>query len=198
MSNEHRGQGCSCPAHRPRSEARGGWSAVALPVLACAFCPVCLGTYAQVFSALGVGFHLGEHAHTVLLLVAIGMSLGVSGWRSIRARRGRPLVVAAAGCAVLFAGHLVEARAVELVGMAILVGGAIAEQRRLRVVPRAAEHRPSSAWTPTVTPITIERAPITSASALRTYGGASIQSDAPAAPRIVAIPMMDPVPNNEL
>ena len=81
-----------------------------MPVLACAVCPVCLGTYAQVFSALGVGFHLGERAHT----------------------------------------------------------------------------------------ITIEQAPITSASALRTHGRASIPSDAPAAPEIAAIPMMDPVPSNEM
>ena len=197
MSKEHRGHACSCPAHRQRG-ARAGWLAVVLPVLACAVCPVCLGTYAQVFSALGVGFHFSERAHTIVLLVAVGLALGVSGWRSLRTRRGRPVSIAATGCAVLLGGHLVEARALELAGMAILVGGAIAEQLRVRRAAHLAAHAPAIAWTPMVTPIAIEHAPITAPSPFSSHGRVSRPRDAPAAPEIAAMPTIDPAPNSEM
>jgi len=115
-----------------------------LPVLACAFCPACLTTYAKLFSVLGVGFGLSELHHLVLLVTALAASLGVSAWRSIRTRRVWPVAVALTGSSLLAVGHLVgDLHAVEWVGVCVLLVGAITEHFRLR--RRAASMFPAAA-----------------------------------------------------
>jgi hypothetical protein len=103
-----------------------------VPILACAVCPVCLTTYAKVFSVVGVGAGLTPNAHLAILFCAIGISLAVSGFRSYRARRGWPIVTALLGCTSLAVGHLADIQVLEWTGMLVLVGGGLVEQLRLR------------------------------------------------------------------
>lgn len=133
---------CACGhehrRERPRGDALGhGSRATAVwttvwPILACAVCPACLSTYAKVFASLGVGAALSARAHLAVLAVAIAASLLVSGVRSWRAKRPWPLVVALSGCALVLAGHLGDAHALEWLGVVVLVVGGLLEQRLAR------------------------------------------------------------------
>lgn len=126
---------CDCAAHRaPKASApnAGVWSAV-LPVLACAVCPACLTTFAKLFSVLGVGFGLSELHHLVLLVVAIGASIGVSAWRSWRTRRVWPIAIAVTGSALVATGHFAgDLHVVEWAGVLVLLVGGLTEHFRLR------------------------------------------------------------------
>ncbi|MGZ3420584.1 MAG: hypothetical protein ACXVEE_22095 [Polyangiales bacterium] len=98
-------------------------------MLACAFCPTCLATYAKVLSAVGVGVGLSEAHHEVLLVLAVALSLAVSGYRSFRGRRAWPVLVSIVGCAAIVAGHAMHGGPLEVLGMIVLVVGGIAERR---------------------------------------------------------------------
>lgn len=101
-----------------------------VPLLACAVCPACLSTYAQVLSFVGVGLSLTESAHQVLLALAIAVSLAVSGWRFRRLRRLGPLLATAAGCVLLVLGHALEEDPVlTWGGVAVLLAGGLWERR---------------------------------------------------------------------
>jgi hypothetical protein len=139
--------GCDCEHHQPRvkpDSERAGWVASLLPVLACAVCPACLSAYAKVLSAVGVGLVLTETQHAVIMTVAVASSVGVSGWRSWRARRAWPFLVSLTGAALVVAGHLVEVGAVEWAGVLVLLVGGLAEMPLLR---RLVGRRPSTVAT---------------------------------------------------
>ena len=137
---------CDCAAHRAAKTTALNASMLSaiLPVLACAVCPACLTTYAKLFSVLGVGFGLSEFHHLVLLVVAIGASIGVSAWRSWRTRRVWPIAIALAGSALVATGHFVgDLHAVEWAGVLLVLVGGLTEHFRLRrqqasLVPSAA------------------------------------------------------------
>jgi hypothetical protein len=126
---------CDCAVHRTRlstSKQTGLWSAL-LPVLACAVCPACLTTYAKLFSIVGVGFGLSELHHLLLLVFAIGASIGLSAWRSWRTRRIWPIAMALSGSALVVTGHVFEGlHAVEWSGVLVLLLGGLSEHFRLR------------------------------------------------------------------
>jgi len=132
----HRHGSCACAAHaRPRvneggaSKGRLGLLASLAPALACAVCPACLSTYAKVLSVMGVGAAISETQHTALLAFAIGSSIVLSAVRSWRAKRGWPLLIAVVGCALVLTGHLAsEVGPVEWFGIAVLLGGGLAER----------------------------------------------------------------------
>jgi hypothetical protein len=108
------------------------WAAL-LPVLACAVCPVCLATYAKLASVLGVGFGLSELQHTVLLVIAIALSVAVSAWRSVRTRRIWPVLIAMFGSALVSLGHFAGKQpALEWAGVLVLMIGGVTEHYRLR------------------------------------------------------------------
>jgi len=110
----------------------GLWSAL-LSIIACAACPVCLTTYAKLFSVLGMGIGLSERLHGVVLFIAIALSIGVSTWRSMRTRRIWPLVAAVIGSALVVLGHSAGAlHSVEWVGIVVLFLSGMAEHFRLR------------------------------------------------------------------
>jgi hypothetical protein len=123
----------------PRSHVASGLWATVVPVLACAVCPACVSTYAKVFATIGVAAALSERQHLALLVFAVITSVAVSAYRSWRSRRAWPVLVAVAGCTFLSAGHLLEANALEWLGMAILIIGGMLERRATRRVTRAAE-----------------------------------------------------------
>jgi len=148
QEHEHGHHGsCACAAHKrplaareeaPRKGALGLLGTLA-PALACAVCPACLSTYAKVLSVLGVGAAITETQHTALLSFAIGSSIVLSGVRSWRAWRIWPLLIAVVGCALVLAGHLSsEIAAVEWLGIAILLGGGLAERTLTARAARAA------------------------------------------------------------
>jgi len=138
--DHHRPKNGACPcaahghahahAHRERgAPQRLGLLASIAPAIACAVCPACLSTYAKVLSVVGVGVSLTEAQHTALLSFAIGSSIVLSAVRSWRAWRIWPLIIAVSGCALVLVGHLAsEVAAVEWVGIAVLLGGGLAER----------------------------------------------------------------------
>ncbi|WP_375759002.1 MerC family mercury resistance protein [Corallococcus exercitus] len=130
---------CDCAHHR-RQEAGSSpaevpgsrWAALA-PILACAVCPACLATYAKVLSFLGVGVSLTESTHHLLLVIAVGVSLGASAWKALRLHRWGPLLVTVLGCALLVTGHaLDEDPVLTWGGVAVLLGGALWERQAWR------------------------------------------------------------------
>jgi hypothetical protein len=109
--------------------------------LVCAICPACLTAYAKFFALFGVGFGITELAHLVLLLAAVSVSLGVSALRSWRTKRRWPMAVALGGTALVLAGHLAgDLQVLEWTGVLVLLGGAVAEQLRLRRIRVAGIH----------------------------------------------------------
>jgi len=108
------------------------WASI-LPALACAVCPACMATYAKLFSVLGVGWGLSELQHTLLLIVAITSSVGLSAWRSWRTGRRWPLGVALTGSALVASGHILrDLHVVEWAGVLVLFAGGLTEQLRLK------------------------------------------------------------------
>jgi len=125
---------CDCAAHRASHTRRGAgvWSAL-LPVIACAACPVCLTTYAKLFSALGLGLGFDERQHVALLIFAIVLSVGVSVRRFLQTRRVWPLSAAILGGALVALGHRVgDAHVVEWVGVGLLFLSGMAEHFQAR------------------------------------------------------------------
>ena len=137
MGSDHHHHACDCAAHRhaTRASTEAGtsvWTTV-LPILACAVCPACMATYAKLFSLLGVGVGLSELHHTVLLVLAIGVSTLVSAWRSVRTRRIWPVGLAVLGASLVIAGHVRgELHALEWAGVLTLLGSGVVEHVRLR------------------------------------------------------------------
>lgn len=84
------------------------------------------------FATLGVGAALSDRQHLVLLGVAVVASIAVSAYRTWRAQRAWPLLVALAGCGLLVTGHLLSAAWLEWCGIATLVVGGFLEQRASR------------------------------------------------------------------
>jgi hypothetical protein len=94
---------------------------------------VCLTSYAKLFSVLGVGFGLSELQHSVLLVIAISLSVAVSAWRSFRTRRVWPISMAILGSALVVVGHLAgDLPALEWAGVLALLAGGLTEHFRLR------------------------------------------------------------------
>ncbi|MDI1446817.1 hypothetical protein [Polyangium sp. 6x1] len=119
----------------------------ALPVLACAVCPTCLGAWAQALSAVGVGFVITETQHLVLLVAAVVITLVVSVHRHARSRRVGPLALSLVGCAGLIASHaLGEIQVLAWASIAVLVGASIWQERaRARKIDREKEPEPRGA-----------------------------------------------------
>ncbi|HEY3666162.1 MAG TPA: hypothetical protein VGL19_09190, partial [Polyangiaceae bacterium] len=102
---------CDCDAHRAiasRHSARPGRASmltVLLPLLVCAFCPACLTLWGPLLASLGLGFALPEAAHPAGIAVALLVALVPAALRARRAKVWRPLLLVAAGAAVLVATH---------------------------------------------------------------------------------------------
>jgi hypothetical protein len=96
-------------------------------------CPVCLATYAKLFSLLGVSVGLSELHHTIVLGAAIAVSTLVSAWRSLRTRRVWPVAFAVLGSSLVLLGHVGgELHALEWAGVLTLLGSGLVEHFRLR------------------------------------------------------------------
>ena len=118
-----------------------------LPVLACAVCPTCLGAWAQALSAVGAGFVITETQHLVLLVIAVAVTLFVSGRRYARSRRKGPLGLALAGSVGLVASHFLgENQALAWSSIVVLVAASIWQERaRSRKAAGAIEPEPEGA-----------------------------------------------------
>ena len=136
-ADAHHEHGC-CGGHRRdhRRGARGSGPVrsslvgAILPVLACAVCPTCIGAWAQALSAVGVGFVMSETQHQILLVLAVGVTLFVSGRRYARSRRKGPLALALAGCVGLVASHLLgENQVLAWSSIVVLVAASIWQER---------------------------------------------------------------------
>ncbi len=131
---------CGCGHdHAPPSSTRRGWLASLAPALACAFCPACLGTYAKVLAAAGVGVVFTERQHTALLAAALTLSVVAGAWATVRARRAGPLVVAVVGGGLIAAGHLLsDSSWLEWTGvLTLIVGGLVERRSRAGLLPGA-------------------------------------------------------------
>lgn len=107
-AHEHRhahAGGC-CDNHGHVPSDRASWLGSVLPIIACAVCPTCLGLWAQVLSAVGIGVAITETQHHLLLGVAIVVTLGVSVVRFVRTQHRGPFALAIGGCALLGASHM--------------------------------------------------------------------------------------------
>lgn len=133
MDSTHvHGAACDCGHATKEAPGAGAWSAL-LPILACALCPACLATYAKLLSLVGVSLGVDETLHQLLMVVALGVSVGVSGWRSWRTGRAWPVLIAAGGSALVAGGHLLgDLHALEWAGVLVLLAGGFSEHRRLR------------------------------------------------------------------
>jgi hypothetical protein len=82
---------------------------------------------------LGIGFGLSELHHLVLLVLALGVSIGISAWRSWRTRRVWPIALAGTGSALVAIGHFAgEVDVLEWAGVLTLMAGGLSEHLRLR------------------------------------------------------------------
>lgn len=132
---------CSCAAHQHHAQSQAehaGWWASFLPALACAFCPAHLAFFAKIFSLGGVSFGLLDEYHELILLVAIGVSLAVSAWRSKVTQRVWPIAIAAVGSLLVLLGHAAgHWPLLEWSGMFVLFFGGLSEHFRLRRLEKA-------------------------------------------------------------
>jgi hypothetical protein len=133
---------CDCAAHRVRSSEAGArasfWGAL-LPVLACAFCPACITAWAPLLATAGIGVALNESQHSLLLIVAIALSLGVASWRARRARAWAPVLLTGLGGAAMLGGHAWNDNApLESLGVLCLLSAAA-----LGALPRSVRRAPS-------------------------------------------------------
>jgi len=139
---------CDCGhEHAPKTpgtEAKAGWVASMLPLLACAVCPACLSAYAKVFSAFGVGLFLSETQHAIIMAVAVSSSILVSAWRSVRSGRRWPLAVSLTGSVLIVSGHLLEVTPLEWFGVLVLLVGGLVEMPLLRRLFRRSRGAPGA------------------------------------------------------
>ncbi len=110
------------------------------PVLACAFCPACLSLYAKLASAVGAGLAISEAAHTVLLALAMIVSIAASSYRYRATRRAWPFALSWLGVGLMTLAHVLgELTSLELAGMGALVASVLVDRFSLdRVARRAA------------------------------------------------------------
>jgi hypothetical protein len=102
----------------------GSWLAAWLPALSCLLCPICLTASAGLASSLGVGFLLEGAAHDALVSTSLMVAIASIGWTAGRRGRVAPLLLSLVGAGAIGIGHhAFEIPAVELAGMAFLIGG---------------------------------------------------------------------------
>src|SRR5262245_40116393 len=119
-----------------RTTSWSGW----LPVMACAFCPVCVGAYTGVLSAIGLGFLVSERVHTWLLIGAVGIAVTSAGLATRRHKTPAPMVIAVAGAAAALAGHLLsDIHALVYSGVALLGAASIWNARIGRRLARCCD-----------------------------------------------------------
>lgn len=122
--------GC-CGNHGHAHSDRASWWGSILPILACAVCPTCLGVWAQVFSAVGVGVAITETQHHLLLGAAIVVTLGVSVVRFVRTQLRGPFALTIIGCAFLTVSHLLaeESHLLSWLSIAVILGASLWQRR---------------------------------------------------------------------
>ena len=134
------GKSCDCAHHRrgPGNDDRRAGSVTAavsalFPILLCVFCPACVGIWAPLLGALGLGFQWDEATHGFALVAGIALALGLTTWRARQHRRLAPLVATSLGGACLLLSHwLSDVLAVTLLGLSCLLGATYLERTKLR------------------------------------------------------------------
>ena len=131
--------------HRAAGSERTSLLGSILPILACALCPACIGVWAQVLSAVGMGIVVTEAQHHVLLAVAIGVTSCMSVYRYVRTRLVGPFVLTIAGCLSLGGSHLFaeENHILSWLSIAIILCASLWQRRAERRVSRQ-QHASSS------------------------------------------------------
>lgn len=109
----------------PRSIGRGlqVWSLV-LPVLKCAFCPVCLSAIGGLLSGARLGVLGDERYHAWLIAVAVVADLAILRAAARHHGNSGPLWLCAAGAALAGLGHAVG-EVVEMSGFVVLMAAAV-------------------------------------------------------------------------
>ena len=80
---------------------------ILLPLLPKGACPLCLGAYGGVLSALGLGFLATDRVLAPLIVGALGISVGSVAFTTIGHRRWGPLSASVIGACAVVAGRLV-------------------------------------------------------------------------------------------
>ena len=78
-----------------------------LPLLPSATCPVCLGAYAGVISAIGLGFVINERVLVPLIALFLGINIVSVAWSTRSHRRREPLLGTLLGSAAVVVGRLI-------------------------------------------------------------------------------------------
>lgn len=110
--------------------------AVAVPVVACLFCPVCLPAGVGLLSALGVGVFVNEEVHRALITASLVVALASAILLTRRHRKVGPIAVTVAGGAAVVTGCvLAEIPVLEYFGTSLIVGAAFWNWRLRRPAP---------------------------------------------------------------
>jgi len=113
----------------PRSSAIGALGVVPgalLAALPSATCPACLGAWAALASALGLGFLFQERVLLPLTVGFLVLQLATVAWSARHHRQTGPLVATALGAGAVVLGRLIfRAPPLLYVGIVLLVGASL-------------------------------------------------------------------------
>ena len=99
---------------------------ILLPLLPKGACPLCLGAYGGVLSALGLGFMATDRVLAPLIIVAAGISVGSVGLTTMGHRHPGPLTASLIGAGTVVSGRLVwNVPALLYVGLGVLFAASI-------------------------------------------------------------------------
>jgi hypothetical protein len=110
------------PAEETRSA--GAWlqlGSLLLPIIKCAFCPVCLSLFGTAVAGARLGFLADERCHGVLITVAVIIDGAIFAAGRRHHRGPGPLVLCGLGALVAMAGHLAEVAGMEIAGLGALM-----------------------------------------------------------------------------
>lgn len=112
-----------------------------LPLLPSATCPVCLGAYAGLLSAIGLGFIINERVVVPLIALFLAINIVSVAWSTRSYRRREPLLGTLLGSAAVVVGrlmwhvHLLVYSGVALLLAASLFNLWLRRSRRERLAP---------------------------------------------------------------
>lgn len=115
---------------RTQSRAMQFWS-LALPILKCAMCPVCLSMFGGLFAGARMGLLGDERLHGGILAIAMLADLLILRAAMQHHQSRAPLLLCSLGGLVAVAGHITS-EVVELVGFGLLMVAAIVNVVLLR------------------------------------------------------------------
>jgi hypothetical protein len=130
-----RGEVMRPPAREPLAQKSRLWlsfGSIVMPILRCALCPVCVGTFGSVVAGARLGFLADQRLHGVLILFAIAIDTLMLAASMRHHHRTGPLLLCTFGsCTALLAHFALQVEPVEYAGFALLMFASIWNVRLL-------------------------------------------------------------------